>query len=219
MAQQFRLEDLRGSISFGGKSFFAIPSFLGASSAGSSSSAAAVSGGGGGGGDGKSSRANVGRPRSSPTSVVVGRHEFLRSLSHPHLCEAIELTRSKHDRIFLVSEHYGRSLRDVIRECETAAAKASATTANTSASQQQQQVCVPEARLVRYAAEIVMALDYLAQHNIVHRNLHLDNILVTDSDHIKLADYGMYYISNSGREVSGGLCVSASALFVTLRVC
>jgi serine/threonine protein kinase len=177
MHRQFRVEELN-SLYFGGKAFFAIPSFLGTSSSSATSSSAAAAG------------ASAARPRSSSsTSVVVGRHEFIRSLSHPHLCEEIELIRSKHDRIFLVSEHYTRTLRDVVRDCESQSTAASA-------------ICVPEARLTRFGAEILMALDYLARHGVVHRNLHLDNILIDPHDHVKLADYGMYYISNAGREVS-----------------
>jgi TBC domain-containing protein kinase-like protein len=60
---------------------------------------------------------------------------------------------------------------------------------------------VPEARLLRYAAELIDALDFLSANGIVHRNLQLSNILLDGNDHIKLSDYGLYYISNAGKEV------------------
>jgi serine/threonine protein kinase len=42
-----------------------------------------------------------------------------------------------------------------------------------------------------YAAEVLLALEYLHKNNIVYRDLKLDNILLTLDGHIKLADYGL----------------------------
>jgi serine/threonine protein kinase len=42
-----------------------------------------------------------------------------------------------------------------------------------------------------YAAEILLALEYLHSKHIVYRDLKLDNILLNTDGHLKLADYGL----------------------------
>ncbi|XP_026831808.1 serine/threonine-protein kinase greatwall isoform X2 [Drosophila erecta] len=47
----------------------------------------------------------------------------------------------------------------------------------------------PTARF--YVAEMVMALQYLHQHGIVHRDIKPDNMLLSASGHVKLTDFGL----------------------------
>ncbi|EGR28176.1 hypothetical protein IMG5_181050 [Ichthyophthirius multifiliis] len=42
-----------------------------------------------------------------------------------------------------------------------------------------------------YMAELVLAIEYLHQINIVHRDLKPDNMLIDQSGHLKLADFGL----------------------------
>ncbi|KAL7727313.1 hypothetical protein ACLKA6_008599 [Drosophila palustris] len=42
-----------------------------------------------------------------------------------------------------------------------------------------------------YVAEIVMALQYLHQHGIVHRDIKPDNMLISSTGHVKLTDFGL----------------------------
>jgi classical protein kinase C/novel protein kinase C epsilon type len=42
-----------------------------------------------------------------------------------------------------------------------------------------------------YACEVLLALKYLHENDIMYRDLKLDNILLTTSGHVKLADYGL----------------------------
>lgn len=42
-----------------------------------------------------------------------------------------------------------------------------------------------------FAAQVLLALEYLHNQEVVYRDLKLDNILVTLEGHIKLADYGL----------------------------
>lgn len=42
-----------------------------------------------------------------------------------------------------------------------------------------------------YAAEICLALEYLHEHKIVHRDIKPDNMLIAASGHVKLTDFGL----------------------------
>ena len=47
-----------------------------------------------------------------------------------------------------------------------------------------------------YIAELVLALEYLHRHNIVHRDIKPDNMLLSDQGHIKLTDFGLTRIES-----------------------
>ena len=48
-----------------------------------------------------------------------------------------------------------------------------------------------EKEIVFYAAEIVLALEYLHSKNIIYRDLKPENILLSQDGHIRLADFGL----------------------------
>ncbi|KAI9202644.1 uncharacterized protein BJ171DRAFT_512805 [Polychytrium aggregatum] len=48
-----------------------------------------------------------------------------------------------------------------------------------------------EARAKFYACEVLLALEYFHRHNIVYRDLKLDNILLSLDGHVKITDYGL----------------------------
>lgn len=54
-----------------------------------------------------------------------------------------------------------------------------------------------------YCAEISLALQYLHEHGIVHRDIKPDNMLVSASGHVKLTDFGLSKI-----ELSRGLSMT-----------
>lgn len=55
----------------------------------------------------------------------------------------------------------------------------------------------PESTARFYIAELCLAVAYLHDHGVVHRDIKLDNILLTDRGHLKLMDFGMVTPSNS----------------------
>jgi hypothetical protein len=121
------------------------------------------------------------RPRGSSTSIVLGRFERLRALNHANLCAHVALVRGKHERLSVVSEHYRVALRDVIcnerSDCWMRVAS-------------------------RFAREIVDALAYLAApRRRPSQSALAQRPRLTPSDRVKLADFGMYFVSDGGREV------------------
>lgn len=48
-----------------------------------------------------------------------------------------------------------------------------------------------EERAKFYAAEIVLALEYLHWHHVIYRDLKPENILVGQDGHIKITDFGL----------------------------
>lgn len=51
-----------------------------------------------------------------------------------------------------------------------------------------------------YCAEITMALEYLHKHGIIHRDIKPDNMLLSETGHVKLTDFGLSRI-----EISRGM--------------
>ena len=56
----------------------------------------------------------------------------------------------------------------------------------------------PEAQVKFYAAQLVRALGYLHEKDIVHRDLKLENIMVEQDGYIRLIDYGLAKILKDG---------------------
>jgi len=51
---------------------------------------------------------------------------------------------------------------------------------------------IPEYLVRHFVAETCMAVDFLHKHRIVHRDIKVDNLLLTASGHVKLSDFGLF---------------------------
>ncbi|XP_053401999.1 TBC domain-containing protein kinase-like protein [Mercenaria mercenaria] len=117
----------------------------------------------------------------TPNSIkIVGRFQHLKTLDHTHICKYLDCVRGRHERLIFVQEHHTNNLNVAW---------------NTGKYQS-------EEKLIKLAFEILQGLVYLNKNGVCHRNLKFENILFDSEDKVKLSDYGMYYMSNSGAYVS-----------------
>jgi TBC domain-containing protein kinase-like protein len=123
----------------------------------------------------------------TPALRIVGRFQRLKQWSKQNesLCEYVTVVKGSHDRLFVVSEHYGVSLASENARLKRLHGRL---------------FSVGEIR--RFLFEMLGALRFLARRGIVHRNLSSDNVLLDASRSIKLSDYGMYYLTESGANVN-----------------
>lgn len=114
---------------------------------------------------------------------MIGRFQQLRTfhLQHRGLCPYIDSIKGKHNQVFLVSETYSWSLRDIIKQSQTH---------------------FTEAQLKSFLFQLLDTLVFLNSRQIVHRKLSLDNLMIDGDGMLKLADYGLYYMTKSGSLVA-----------------
>jgi len=112
----------------------------------------------------------------TPNSVTIfGRAQFLKTINHPYLCSYLDIIRGKHERTMVVTEFHPQSLKS-------------------------QHLTLDE--VVKVAFQSLHALSYLNERGIVHRSLCPENIVLTDSGDIQLFNYGLYYMTGGGVDVS-----------------
>lgn len=104
-----------------------------------------------------------------PASVLNEWHCLQLGRSFPFLTVAHCCFQSR-ERLFFVMEYVQG--RDLLRYVE-------------------EQGAFPEGRVRFHSAEIVLALEYLHQNNIVYRDLKLNNVILDQAGHCKLIDFGM----------------------------
>uniref|UniRef100_A0A8C2EM38 TBC domain-containing protein kinase-like protein n=1 Tax=Cyprinus carpio TaxID=7962 RepID=A0A8C2EM38_CYPCA len=53
----------------------------------------------------------------TPNSIkILGRFQILKTITHPRLCQYVDISRGKHERLVIVAEHYEKSLKDFLKQ-------------------------------------------------------------------------------------------------------
>ncbi|XP_033118015.1 TBC domain-containing protein kinase-like protein [Anneissia japonica] len=116
----------------------------------------------------------------TPNSIkIFGRFQYLKTISHPRLCQYIEIIRGKHERLMLVTEYYKDNLQETYN--------------NVTKSNHQQ--------ILEIAFQVLDGLKFLNEKGIVHRLLAPKNILLDKKGHVKLSNYGMCHMTDVGSAV------------------
>ncbi|CAG8439739.1 12090_t:CDS:10 [Ambispora leptoticha] len=132
-----------------------------------------------------------GLPLTPATTEIVGRFQLLKASSfhtllHPNLCDYVEIVKGKHDRLFVIFEYHNDNFGKLYSQPEDEVTNISS-------------VCIDEIR--KWAFQILNALSYLNDNNIIHHNLAPRNILLDAKRNVKLADYGFFYMTGEGADV------------------
>ncbi|XP_054260034.1 TBC domain-containing protein kinase-like protein [Macrosteles quadrilineatus] len=118
-----------------------------------------------------------GLPLTPNSITILGRSQYLKTLTHPNLCSYLDVMRGKHERSIVVCEYHGRPLHQAYPPVKT----------------------LPQ--IVKLAKEVLEGLSYLNSKGLVHRGLCPDNILINDEGRVQLFNYGLYYMTGAGTDV------------------
>ncbi|XP_051940425.1 TBC domain-containing protein kinase-like protein isoform X3 [Hippocampus zosterae] len=116
----------------------------------------------------------------TPNSIkILGRFQILKTVTHPRLCQYVDISRGKHERLIVVAEHHESSLSDF---------------------QKRGNKISPE-RVLQIAYEVLEGLAFMNKHGMVHRALSVHNVLLDSKGNVKLAKFGLYHMTDHGADV------------------
>ncbi|KAJ0179207.1 hypothetical protein K1T71_004919 [Dendrolimus kikuchii] len=118
-----------------------------------------------------------GLPLTPSSITILGRAQRLLTIEHSNLCIYLDIIRGKHERIIVVAEVIGKPLKEFTTKFSFDEIK-------------------------NIAKQVAEGLMFLHEQDITHRTLSQDNILLDNSGRVKLFNYGLYYMTGGGSEVS-----------------
>lgn len=123
---------------------------------------------------------NNGLPVTPNSIRILGRFQELKLLSHPCLCQYIDIIRGKHERLVVVSEYFQTTVKSRVQNNEFRNVE----------------------EIQKLAYEVLLGLDFLCSYGYVHRNLSLENILLDNSNNVKLSQFGLYHMTTYNDDVA-----------------
>ncbi|KAF5298584.1 hypothetical protein FQR65_LT09678 [Abscondita terminalis] len=116
----------------------------------------------------------------TPNSIIIyGRAQVLKTIKHPNLCQYLDIIRGKHERTVIVSQYCGDQLINYLNKG-----------------------LFTSEDIKRIAYQILLGLNEIHSRKIIHRCLSTENILLQESNDIKLFNYGLFHMSDNGKLVS-----------------
>ncbi|KYQ90250.1 RabGAP/TBC domain-containing protein [Tieghemostelium lacteum] len=130
--------------------------------------------------------AGIAVPLNQSIFDIFARSRYLSSLEHENLTQFIQVEPSKkhHDQIYIISEDYSNSLSKLIEK------------------QAKLSKFITQDEITSISYQILKALSFLHYNKLTHRNLSIENIKFDKNNIVKLSNYGLYYLSNNGENVS-----------------
>uniref|UniRef100_A0A7N8YLP2 TBC domain-containing protein kinase-like protein n=1 Tax=Mastacembelus armatus TaxID=205130 RepID=A0A7N8YLP2_9TELE len=114
----------------------------------------------------------------TPNSIkILGRFQILKTITHPRLCQYVDISRGKHERLIVVAEHY-----ESLTNCHDC-------------------VCASPEKVLQIAYEVLEGLEFMNNHGMVHRALSAHNVLMDCKGNVKLAKFGLYHMTDHGADV------------------
>ncbi|XP_077155238.1 protein kinase C-like 1 [Ranitomeya variabilis] len=107
--------------------------------------------------------------RDNEDTILRERRILLAARHCPFLCHLYAAHQSQHRAYFIMEYLSGGSVEDLIRMCG----------------------CLNIGNVRFYTAEMVSGLQFLHGHNIVHRDIKPDNIMLDADGHIRIIDLGL----------------------------
>ncbi|XP_067252987.1 testis-specific serine/threonine-protein kinase 6 [Chanodichthys erythropterus] len=112
----------------------------------------------------------------------------LRRVNHVHIVQMYEFIEVAGKRLCIVMEAAAKDLLQKIHEVN----------------------CIPEDQSKTLFSQMVSAVNYLHQMDIVHRDLKCENILLTAEEQVKITDFGFARCIQDSSELSHTFCGSAA---------
>uniref|UniRef100_A0A0G4FIB9 Uncharacterized protein n=1 Tax=Chromera velia CCMP2878 TaxID=1169474 RepID=A0A0G4FIB9_9ALVE len=111
----------------------------------------------------------------TPLRELIHRFNRLKTIEHPRLCSYTEVVRGTGRTVYLVTEHWSLSLKDVLAQSKLSATETS-----------------------RIVSEILQGLSYLHSLGIAHGDLRTGNVLIDGDGKVKLSHYGLPFLTRHG---------------------
>ena len=118
----------------------------------------------------------------TPNSIrAFGRFQYLKILNHKNLCRYVDIQRGSHDRLNVISESYSLKLSDLMAD-----------------NYMYNLITIDSNRIYKWILDILNAFKYLHEKNITIKCFHIKNLLITSEMELKIANYGLFYITECG---------------------
>lgn len=118
----------------------------------------------------------------TPNSIrIYGKFQYLKSISHPNLCQYVDIQRGQNERLYVLSEHYSLNLQDLLND--TYIYNLIITNSNL---------------LLKWIDQLFKSFLYLSDNLITSRLVSLKNVCISSQGDVKLSNYGLYYMSENG---------------------
>jgi len=102
-------------------------------------------------------------------------YKFNNSLDYKYICKCYSIFKDTENAYFILEYQPNKTLSDLIYNRHS----------------------LTEIEVKHYCYELLLALEYLHSRNIIHRDIKLSNVLLSDKMEVKLCDFGLAIESNT----------------------